>query len=346
MGKSNISKIRLYFWTLSLGWTLIIVASFLWYYRSSEKQVLAVSKSKAITAFEQGRLYRLWVSRNGGVYLPVSEKVQPNPLLAHVPERDVMTTSGRALTLVNATYMARQVYESALQQETVGQVHLTSLNPLRPENKPDPWEAKALRAFAAGAKEVSGVEVVNGRSFMRLERVALTETSCLKCHAGVGARVGGILGGVGVRVPISDILDATRIQVAGGAISHVMIWLFGLGLLFAGARRISSGVFALQNSEAGLATQAFQLEREIAQRRLVQEQLAGKVLELEAAAVKVKQLEGIIPICMYCKKVRDDSASWHQIEKYISEHSQADFSHSICPVCYDKALREIGQPVA
>jgi len=118
-------------------------------------------------------------------------------------------------------------------------------------------------------------------------------------------------------------------------------FLSGLGMLLVGSRRISSGVSALQDSEADLSRQTFQLEREISQKQLIQVQLAGKVLELEATVAKVKQLEGIIPICMYCKKIRDDSASWHQIEKYISEHSQADFSHSICPSCYDKAVREI-----
>jgi hypothetical protein len=344
MGGVGISKkIQLYAYILAFAWTAVLAGSFAWYYHSSEKQVLAVSKSKAITAFEQGRLYRLWVSRNGGVYVPVTEKVRPNPLLSHVPERDITTTSGRTLTLVNATHMARQVYESTLKGEMVGNVHLTSLNPLRPENRPDPWEEKALRAFEAGAKEVSGIEVVNGRSFMRLERVAFTETVCLKCHIGKGARVGAIIGGVGVTVPISDILDATRQHLVGGAISYAAIWALGLGMLVAGTRRISRGVAALQKSEADLSAQTFQLAAEIRQRQLIQEQLAGKVSELEATVAKVKQLEGILPICMYCKKIRDDAASWHQIEHYISEHSEADFSHSICPACYDKAVSEIVQ---
>lgn len=62
--------------------------------------------------------------------------------------------------------------------------------------------------------------------------------------------------------------------------------------------------------------------------------------ELEAALGQVKQLEGIIPICMYCKKVREDPASWTRIEKYVSEHSNAQFSHGMCPECY---AREHGE---
>jgi response regulator RpfG family c-di-GMP phosphodiesterase len=74
---------------------------------------------------------------------------------------------------------------------------------------------------------------------------------------------------------------------------------------------------------------------------LVKEQrdlLARQKGELEAALAQVKQLEGIIPICAYCKKIRDDKNSWHQLEAYISDHSEALFSHGICPDCLGKQM--------
>jgi hypothetical protein len=58
--------------------------------------------------------------------------------------------------------------------------------------------------------------------------------------------------------------------------------------------------------------------------------------ELKNALLKIKNLRGLIPICAQCKKVRDDEGYWEQIEKYISEHSDADFSHGICPDCLEK----------
>ncbi len=64
--------------------------------------------------------------------------------------------------------------------------------------------------------------------------------------------------------------------------------------------------------------------------------LKEKVTQLEAALAKVKLLEGIIPICMYCKQIQNDKQSWQQMEVYISEHSEALFSHGICPECYAK----------
>jgi len=75
---------------------------------------------------------------------------------------------------------------------------------------------------------------------------------------------------------------------------------------------------------------------------LVKEQrnlLAQKNIELEAALARVKQLEGIIPICTYCKKIRDDKDSWHQLEAYISKHSEAVFTHGACPDCIDKQIK-------
>jgi hypothetical protein len=63
--------------------------------------------------------------------------------------------------------------------------------------------------------------------------------------------------------------------------------------------------------------------------------------QLREAEARVKHLEGIIPICMYCKKIRDDKASWQQMEQYISEHSEALFSHSICPECHKQVKADI-----
>jgi hypothetical protein len=80
--------------------------------------------------------------------------------------------------------------------------------------------------------------------------------------------------------------------------------------------------------------------------RASQAELADKVALLEVTLAKVKQLEGIIPICMYCKKIRDDANSWQQLENYITEHSEAQFSHGICPECFKKESGEFMEKLA
>ena len=62
---------------------------------------------------------------------------------------------------------------------------------------------------------------------------------------------------------------------------------------------------------------------------------------LEKALAKVKTLSGLLPICSYCKKIRDDSGYWNQIEHYIDEHSEVEFSHSICKECSDELLSDL-----
>ncbi len=68
----------------------------------------------------------------------------------------------------------------------------------------------------------------------------------------------------------------------------------------------------------------------------LEKSLRQRNVELSEALVQVKQLKGLLPICMFCKKIRKDDNYWQHIEQYLVEHSEADFSHSICPECMEK----------
>ena len=70
----------------------------------------------------------------------------------------------------------------------------------------------------------------------------------------------------------------------------------------------------------------------------LQQGLADRVAELEHALGQVKELKGLLPICCYCKAVRDDSNYWHRVETYITAHSSARFSHGICPGCWEAVV--------
>jgi CheY-like chemotaxis protein len=67
----------------------------------------------------------------------------------------------------------------------------------------------------------------------------------------------------------------------------------------------------------------------------LQRSLAQRVRELETALSQVHQLQGLLPICSYCKKIRDDRNYWQQVETYVSRHTQVRFSHGICPDCWE-----------
>ena len=78
----------------------------------------------------------------------------------------------------------------------------------------------------------------------------------------------------------------------------------------------------------------------------LQNGLAERVKELEEALLQVKQLQGMLPICSYCKKIRDDDNYWQKVDTYISDHTHVQFSHGICPPCLEKVMAELeGGPV-
>jgi len=76
----------------------------------------------------------------------------------------------------------------------------------------------------------------------------------------------------------------------------------------------------------------------------LQEALAARLRELEEAQAHIKTLQGILPICMHCHKIRTDQQGWEQLEHYISQHSEAQFSHSICPECIQKHFPQYAPP--
>lgn len=79
--------------------------------------------------------------------------------------------------------------------------------------------------------------------------------------------------------------------------------------------------------------------------RLIEMQaiLAGKIEELRQAIDQIKTLRGIVPICANCKKIRDDQGYWKQVEVYVRDHTEAEFSHSICPECKKELYPQLGR---
>jgi len=76
--------------------------------------------------------------------------------------------------------------------------------------------------------------------------------------------------------------------------------------------------------------------RDITQSKLLEVEREKLIKELKNALDQVKQLSGLLPICASCKKIKDDKGDWHQIESYIRDHSEAEFTHGICQECVNK----------
>lgn len=239
-----------------------------------KESLLNVATAEARAAIGRDIMYRRWGSSHGGVYVPVTKDTVPNPYLSHIPERDIVTPSGRKLTLINPAYMTRQVYELAKKYDaSVGSGHLTSLNPIRPENAPDDWEKIALTSFEKGVNETSELVTLDGMPFIRLMRAFETETSCLKCHASQGYREGDVRGGLSVMLPIQPLIDVSRAQMLGSLATHGTIWLLGLGMTGLGARQLIRASEIQIQVDTELQEQALRLKEEISHRQSTQEAL-------------------------------------------------------------------------
>jgi hypothetical protein len=122
-------------------------------------------------------------------------------------------------------------------------------------------------------------------------------------------------------------------RIVSGAAAHGPVTELPNLTLVLGFALAALGVVAVR-----AAQQAEARQRTLAavnhQLRLAQESLATRIRELEDALVKIKQLRGLLPICSYCKKIRNDANYWQQLESFISEQTEATFSHGICPDCY------------
>ncbi len=103
----------------------------------------------------------------------------------------------------------------------------------------------------------------------------------------------------------------------------------------------ASIVLRSQGSMVVVALSFLLLASVVAERKRVAQEYAALVNELQRAMAEIKTLQGLIPICAWCHKVRDDAGFWQQIEKYIDAHTDATFSHGICPVCAEQAHDEI-----
>jgi two-component system CheB/CheR fusion protein len=265
-------------------WTGCLGASLIWNLHEQREKSVEIARISAQVTFDNDVLYRRWVAQQGGVYVPVSEHTPPNPYL-NVPNRDVTTTAGLPLTLVNPAYMVRQVNQLA-QPGRGSRGHLTSLKPLRPENAPDAFETAALTSLENGVKEVSAFESKDGRQDLRLMRPFLIEKACLRCHAQQGYHEGDVRGGISVSVPMEPILAIERPQVARTSIAHGLVWLLGVVGLTLWGRGLEKHTAARERAEATARHNAAELEAAFAAmpHGIMVYDAAGSMVRTNAAA--------------------------------------------------------------
>jgi len=225
--RASLSIMR-YIWAIIGIWTFLVIILMIGDMLHIQSNTLEMARLQGRIAYQRDVIYRAWNTLHGGVYVPVTEETPPNPYLADIPERDLTAPSGRLLTLVNPAYMTRQAHELARDQYHI-YGHITSRNPIRPQNAPDDWEDRALQQLERDADEVSEVVVMpDQNAYLRLIKPLITEPRCLKCHAKQGYKEGEVRGGISVSIPMSPLWELERHQIFTNMFEYGVLYLAGL----------------------------------------------------------------------------------------------------------------------
>ena len=297
--KSRILTLDHYTLALAAAWILVISVSLSWNLHQTSKATQKMALHEAKADFNKDQAFRNWATLHGGVYVSIDKRTPPNPYLSHVPDRDITSTSGKTLTLMNPAYMLRQIHEDFGELYGVAG-KITSLKPLRPENRADEWERAALLSFEKGAEEAWEFTTIEGKPYLRFMRPMLTKKGCLKCHGHQGYKEGEVRGGVSVSLPLATYLASERRESRKLIQTHVLLCLLGLMGIGLGWRQLrqksdqrDQALFALQKAHSELEERVHErtaelkdtndrLTREIAERKQTEKGLAEREATLRS----------------------------------------------------------------
>ena len=281
---------------------LVLAVSFSFDFATTRQRYEELAQGVARSIFQQFVAVRRLTTQHDGVYVNMTDD-----LLLEADFKDlaknVTTTDGMVLTRIHPEYLTKLVSDILVKESGI-KVDVTSLKLTSKINEADSWEKEALERFAKGSKEEFAV-VDNGQSTaFRYMAPLITEESCLPCHGRQGYKSGDIRGGLSVSFPFTPFQQAARRDHTRVLVVHLLFLVSGLAVIY-----------------------------------FLGKSLMRRVLELQAASSRIKKLEGILPICANCKKIRAEGTdpkkqdSWTPVEVFIRDRTDAEFSHGFCPAC-------------
>lgn len=291
---------------VSVALVFLALGAYAW--RQTEQNIDDLARERGRVLFSLIELTRDWNARHGGIYVPVTPETQPNSYLEH-PARDLATEGGRALTMVNPAFMTRQLAELA-ERSTGVRFRITSVNPIRPDNLADDWEAESLQRFAGragGGRELERIDFIEHYVFNDKVRPAhrymaplTVKPVCMQCHEKQGYRVGDIRGGISVTMPAEDLVQMAAARHRDETLVLSLCFLFSVGVLHGLVARARRQRLVLEqiarDQEAVITSRTEALSGELAERRIREHELrlAATVFDAAAEAIMVTDAENRI----------------------------------------------------
>ncbi len=256
-----------------LAWSLLLGFSLNWYLESLHRDQIQLATQSARNNWNKDAAFRRWASRHGGLYVKPDLRTPPNPYLAHLPNRDLVTSDGTRLTLMNPAYMMRQMVQEFEEMYGV-KGKITGKVLLNPANAPDQWETRVLDRFAEeNIDEAVDETLIEGEPFLRYMRPMYMTEGCVTCHGHLGFHDGDLRGGVSIAIPLKPFLAAFADNARTAWWTHGIIWLIGcvgmtaFGLIMHRRQRERRDLLqqlehgALHDKLTGLPNRALFLER-------------------------------------------------------------------------------------
>ena len=233
--------------SMSLIVLLFIVSVYTGLMISNRKLIETEMLNRARTHFANILLTRRWNAIYGGVYVEKVEGIESNPYLKNP---DIITEEGIVYTKKNPALMTREISE-LVQDYSDYKFHITSLNPINPNNGPNEFESKSLHLFEEGIKETYENVVIEDNVYFQYMGPLVTEESCLQCHQEQGYTLGDIRGGISVTFRIDDLeksIDYNRnvIIVLSICSSLLLLGIFYI-LVFRLNRNLNNALIQIKN---------------------------------------------------------------------------------------------------
>lgn len=221
--QKQLSKV---FGTIGAVWTLFIVLMIAYLTYQKYEQVEALALLEAKTSTNKDIAFRKWVATHGGVYVPITSETQPNPYLK-VKNRDLNTTTGVQLTLINPAYALRQMTEQYSSLYGI-KSHLSSNKYINPKNEPDKWENKSLQALLKTRQEVYEFRTIKDQKYLSYMTPFFVKEECMKCHGDQGYHIGDIRGALTITLPMNRYNDVFFKGLITTVVILVWVWILGM----------------------------------------------------------------------------------------------------------------------
>lgn len=214
------------FTIIGVLWTLFIALIIIYLTYQKYEQIEQLALLEAKTSINKDIAYRKWIATHGGVYVPITKETQPNPYLK-VKHRDLNTTSGVQLTLINPAYALRQMTEQYSELYGI-KSHLSSDKYINPKNAPDEWEKRSLQTLASTKKDVYEFRTIGDQEYLSYMTPFFVKSECMKCHGEQGYKLGDVRGALTISLTMDRYDDVFLKGLITTIVILLWVWLLGL----------------------------------------------------------------------------------------------------------------------